>query len=100
MRKQLSQGKDGEDRVYSILYKAGYDPEFVCKAERSFFDIKCKDFTVEIKNDLRAISSGNVAFEVFNPLSGKNAGLSITKANLWIHIIGDEICMTSVKRLS
>ena len=100
MREQLSQGKSGEDRVYKILKEFEFNPIFVEKAERSYFDIKCNNFTIEIKNDIKALESGNVAFEVYNPFAQRISGLSITKADFWVHIVGEEIWITSVKRLS
>lgn len=101
MKKQLSQGKDGENRLTALLELAGYQPKPVSKAERSFYDLLVdNDFTVEVKNDIRAKTTGNVAIEVYNCVSDRNSGLSVTRADLWVHIIDNEVWMTSVIRLS
>lgn len=104
MEKQLKQGKSGENRVKILFESCGFQVVEVEKALRSHYDLVCtkgkESFTVEIKNDLKAKTTGNIAIEVFNPVSGKNSGLSITKANLWVHILADEIWLTSVPRLS
>lgn len=103
MNRSFSQGKSGENRVKNLLESCGYAVTEVLKAERSHYDLICKgdvEFSVEIKNDLRAVKTGNVAIEIYNPISGKNSGLSITQADLWVHIIGEAIFVTSVKLLT
>ena len=42
---------------------------------------------VEVKNDLYAAKSGNIAIEVYNPHSNKKSGLSITKITLFYNAI-------------
>lgn len=105
MLKDLSKGKEGEQLVIDKLTAAG----FICKLapERSIeYDIHCclepKEFTIEVKFDLMASKTGNVAVEYWNSKSNKPSGVTATKANLWCHIIGDkekEIWITKTDEL-
>ena len=95
MRKDLAVGKMGEENFIKILKKGKVKAKSNEKKEdRSFYDIKAeiggKNFTVEVKNDLYAAKSGNIAIEVYNPHSNKKSGLSITKSDLWVHIVDNE----------
>ena len=57
-------------------------------------------FTIEVKNDLYAAKSGNIALEFWNSRKNKAAGIEATKADLWAHIIpGSGVWITSVKKL-
>ena len=104
MRKDLAIGKIGEENFIKILktgkVKAKSNEE---KKERSYYDIKAevegKGFTVEVKNDLYAAKSGNIAIEIYNPHSGKKSGLSITKADLWVHIVNNQYWVAKTKDL-
>jgi len=104
MRKDLAIGKIGEENFIKILKKGKVKAKSNEKKEnRSFYDIKAeidgKDFTVEVKNDLYAAKSGNIAIEVYNPHSGKKSGLSITKSDLWVHIVDNEYWVAKTKDL-
>jgi hypothetical protein len=52
--------------------------------------MKNEEFAVEIKNDIYAAKSGNVAIEYFNPKTNKPSGITITKSHIWCHIINGE----------
>jgi hypothetical protein len=68
--------------------------------KRSDYDLVIVgEATVEIKNDLYAAKSGNVAIEYNNPRSGKPSGINITKSDIWCHIIGDEIFVVKTNTL-
>lgn len=77
------------------------------KDNRHFHDVifnyKKKKYTVEVKYDLMAEKTGNIAIETYNPKSNKPSGINITKAHFWCHILPSEgfnyIFMTTVKRL-
>jgi len=104
MRKDLAIGKIGEENFIKILKKGRVKAKSNEKKEdRSFYDIKAeidgKDFTIEVKNDLYAAKSGNIAIEVYNPHSEKKSGLSITKSDLWVHIVDNEYWVTKTKDL-
>lgn len=104
MRKDLAIGKMGEENFIKILKKGKVKAKINDKKkERSYYDIKAeiegKDFTVEVKNDLRAAETGNIAIEFYNPLSGKKSGLAITKADLWVQIVDNKYWVAKTKDL-
>ena len=102
IQRDLAIGSSGELLVLDIFKRAGIDAGLVGdKATRSFYDLYChlnndKKF-IEVKNDLYATRSGNVAFEIYNPKSCKPSGISITKSDFWVHILNTKdvyICKT------
>jgi hypothetical protein len=103
MRRDLERGKKGEQKVIDIFISHGHTTESnTTKGELSFYDIKIStmgDLTIEVKNDEYAKRSGNIAIEVFNPKSNKASGITATKADLWVHILEDEVWITSTKNL-
>jgi hypothetical protein len=100
--KDLNTGSRGEALVQTILAKAGVDSE--AGGKNADFDLKHTSpiaFLSEIKFDLYAARSGNIAIEFFNPKKGKASGIGITKAHLWFHIVTKpmSVWVTSVKLL-
>ena len=94
--KDFERGKEGEDLLISLLKKAKISCERnESKEERSYYDVKAKlessSITCEVKNDLYASKSGNIAIEVYNPKSNKKSGLTITKSDLWVHIVDGNV---------
>ena len=51
------------------------------------FDIP---FTIEVKYDLYAEKSGNIAIEYFNTKKQAASGLYPTKADFWVHYLGQD----------
>jgi len=101
--RDLAIGRSGENRVVEIFDKLGFPSSLNdCYDSRSEFDIasefKEQEFHTEVKLDLYANKSGNIAIEVFNPQSGKHSGLNITKAHFWFHIV-DKPYLTTVTKL-
>ena len=101
--RDLSKGHEGENKVSEYLNQLGIDSWINNeKGKLSYYDIgfklKAKEFTVEVKNDLYAKRSGNIAIEVFNPKTGKPSGLGITLADFWCHIT-DGLYFTKVSIL-
>lgn len=108
IQRDLAIGAAAEDRVVKMLCDAGMPaskqqqkgifPDYDIKA--GFTDGSGSNvfFTLEVKNDIYAIRSGNIAIETYNPKSGKPSGLGITKANFWVHIT-DEIHIACVSEL-
>ena len=43
--------------------------------------------TIEVKFDLYAERSGNIAIEFYNPKGGKPSGIERTKAVWWVHVL-------------
>ena len=101
--RDLSLGESAEQFIINLYEFMGYpSSKNNDKKTRSFYDIVSKnkkvEFTTEVKYDIYANRSGNIAIETFNPKSGKPSGLGITKADLWVHIT-DQPYVTSVKAL-
>lgn len=69
-----------------------YDHDLVCK-------VGTKKFTCEVKYDAMAVKTGNIAIEYWNSKQDKPSGLSVTKADLWAHLIkdGDNIAVFAIK---
>ena len=102
--KDLRVGEAAENRIILLLQAAKIKAvKNDDKSTKSDYDLQCsidkQPFTVEVKHDLYASKSGNVAIEIFNPKSGKNSGLNITKADLWCHIVNGEAHFISTKKL-
>jgi hypothetical protein len=98
----LSAGQRAEAMVQTILHNAGMQTE---TKKGSAYDILAKkdneEFTIEVKFDIYAARSGNIAIEYYNPKSNIPSGLTATQADLWAHIITKpmSVWLTSVKRL-
>lgn len=64
------------------------------KESRSFFDVVAKitgrTVTFEVKHDVMAAKTGNLAIEYYNSKSQKDSGINITKADYWVHIVSDK----------
>lgn len=96
-------GENAENRIIKLFNSIGYSSrKNTDKKTRSYYDIiskkEKKEFTTEVKCDIYANKSGNIAIETFNPKREKNSGINITKADLWVHIT-DQPYITSVKLL-
>lgn len=91
------QGKQGEALVIEYFEAIGC----ICKTNEqkfSLFDLTIYpyDLTVEVKNDLRAHKTGNIAIEIRNTKKNEPSGLYGTTADLWAHIVNDEIFLIEV----
>lgn len=53
----------------------------------------------EVKNDVMASKTGNVALEYFNSKSKKASGITATKADWWVHKIDGELWIIRVADL-
>jgi hypothetical protein len=103
IKRDLSLGHAGEKRVIELYDKFGFISHQNADGKLfSDWDIhsnyKNIEFTTEVKWDIYAVKSGNIAIEIYNPKSDKNSGLMATKANLWAHIT-DYVYLTSVEKL-
>lgn len=99
--KDLQVGKDGEIAVQALFAKFGYILDFVDKPNRKFYDLISGDglVMVEVKNDLYAARSGNIAIEYFNSKLNSESGLTSTKANIWAHIFCGKIHLAKTSSL-
>ncbi|SVC67323.1 uncharacterized protein METZ01_LOCUS320177, partial [marine metagenome] len=100
-------GKIAENRVLD-LFKESYPDNCVRLTEKRNpdWDIECgfpsladKYFTIEVKYDMYEQRSGNFAIEVFNTNKQKESGLFGTQADLWCHVLSEEIWMAHVEKL-
>jgi hypothetical protein len=94
----LAIGKIGEKRVVKLFQNLGNLVKSVeineDKQTRAFYDISVEFLMsnhihllfIEVKNDVYANKSGNIAIETYNPRLGKPSGIGITKSHLWVHI--------------
>lgn len=107
--KNKAEGDTGESLFNSLMLRHGLTSK-INKGKVVEHDIVSEigntSFTTEIKYDLYSKRSGNIAIEFYN-CSTKNprpSGIAATKANLWCHIIKndlneDVLLLTSVVRL-
>ena len=88
-----SLGKAGESFIKNLLEKSGitcekseydnrYDHDFACKFGRT-------KFSIEVKHDKLAFSTGNLAIEIMNTKSNTPSGLTVTKADIWCVVLSD-----------
>lgn len=89
-----SVGKNGEDLIIQLFNINGivsekekdltkkYDHDLVSK-------IGSQTFTCEVKFDMMAQKTGNLAIEYHNSKLDKPSGLSVTKADIWVHLVKD-----------
>lgn len=102
--RDLAIGKIAEDRVAKLLQEISCSKvEEVSKEKRIFWDLM---FTIdgvihaaEVKNDIYALRSGNIAIELYNPKLGKESGLTATRSDLWVFVVGEEVWATSTEML-
>ncbi len=103
--KDKEYGRIGENLLISKLNDAGFDIVNPEKHERSFWDvgikIKKNHIFFEVKYDLYALKSGNIAFEYFNSKKAAYSGIMMTQADFWCHIIPETtprilICDTKI----
>lgn len=93
-KKDLKLGQSGEGIVLSLFKRHGIDlaknsDKKKLKDYDLVGDIGTKKITAEVKYDAMSGTTGNLAIEYNNPVSGKKSGIDATKAKLWIHIIID-----------
>jgi hypothetical protein len=99
MLKSLAIGNRGEEFAMSVL--KGGDMEAVKnedKETREYWDLLCKvgrtKFSCEVKYDVMAQKTGNIAIEFYNSKSCKDSGIAVTKSDIWVHILMDDQNMT------
>ena len=96
----LAIGRVGENLVRKLFAtqnetilavpRSTYDVEMINPLSSFVYSAKSGkplSLTIEVKYDLYANKSGNIAIEIFNPKTQKDSGLRVTIAQLWAHII-------------
>lgn len=60
-----------------------------------------QNIMVEVKYDIYAARSGNIAIEFYNSKLGEASGIDATEADIWAHVLSDphSIWFSSVKKL-
>jgi len=100
----LETGRKGEALVIELFITNGLE----CYSNKettklSYFDLEVvidkKTLLIEVKNDRRALETGNLAIEMHNVLRDVPSGLTITKADIWVVILGTDIYMTKTDDL-
>ncbi len=87
-------GNDGEAFITNLFLNADIECEkHTDKETRQEHDLTCKvgktKFKCEVKFDVMAQKTGNVAIEIHNTKKDKPSGLEATKADIWVHILLD-----------
>lgn len=49
-----------------------------------------KKYKCEVKYDIMAEKTGNLAIEFYNPKLGKNSGIASTESHIWIVVVNDK----------
>jgi len=100
----LETGRQGEALVIEMFIINGLE----CYSNKdtkklSYYDLETvvldKTLFIEVKNDKRALDTGNLAIEIHNVLRDVPSGLTITKADIWVVVLGEEIYMTKTQDL-
>lgn len=106
--KDNQSGKTGELFVRQIFLDHNIPVEFnigPTKKELAKWDLRIihsqEYLHLEVKYDLYAAKSGNIAIEYYNPKSCKPSGVAITEASLWVHVLTNPLqaWLTSTKKL-
>lgn len=106
-KRDIKKGDEGEERVVNCFNKHGFKVKYNLDRNRlSDYDLICsKDksvpkFTIEVKYDVKAQKTGNIAIEYYNPKTEKDSGILRSKATLWAYCIGEsEIWITRTSEL-
>jgi len=95
-------GKQGEDFAVKRLESLGIDYYLGDGKEVDLWIvIDGKKYKCEIKFDVYANKSGNIAIEFYNTRQCKPSGIDATVCDFWIHILGESvlyICKTDSLR--
>lgn len=103
--KDLRSGKAAEQQLSDLFNSLGIKTEAVSVDERQFYDLHSvfpggnPSFTTEVKFDIYEKRSGNIAIEIWNPKKNAPSGLTLTKADIWAHILSDGIFLASTRKL-
>jgi hypothetical protein len=84
--KDLIDGQNAEREAIELIirkYNLNIDDISSCETNEYDFKINSRNETYEVKNDLMAQKTGNIAIEYES--RGKSSGINVTKANYWIY---------------
>lgn len=95
----IDKGENAE--FYVMMFLRSHD--IICEKNNNFklrydYDLLCKlydkEFTIEVKNDIKSSQTDNLAIEVHNTRKGSPSGLTATKADLWFYVMISEVWIT------
>lgn len=102
-------GQVAEKLVSLILDGCGFKTTPVSDiANRKLWDLEAEaprdwyfnqPITIEVKHDVYEAKSGNIAIETWNSKKNEPAGINVTQAVLWAHVLSDSIWVARVSDL-
>jgi len=102
--KDLNIGNKGQKLFINILEENNEIKNIKLNNDK-YFDVSCdykgSYYTFEIKYDLMASKTGNIAIEFYNPKTCEDSGIATTKADFWITVLNNpqQIYLSPVKFL-
>ena len=96
--KQL--GDSAEDKVIEMLKENGYDDAYRVEGKESrwYIVVPSVNISIEVKNDVMAATTGNLAIELYKQ-NGEPSGLMASEATMWIIFACDEIYRLDTAKL-
>lgn len=93
LKKKLKTGKIAEEAVLEFLQSIGLSAKMAGGDHDLTFSLASSEITVEVKYDVMAEKTGNIAIEYRNTSLNKPSGINKSKADLWCHCVNkdDEI---------
>ena|ERR1700733_10108174 len=90
--KDKAEGNYAEVYILEALHKIGFSDAYQTEGKFSDYDIiiPSKNITFEIKNDMMALKTGNIAIEI-EKKDGTPTGITVSKADYWIIFAQNEI---------
>ncbi len=99
----LKTGQQGEALVIDLFIANGLECYSNKETKKlSYYDLEVvidKTLFLEVKNDRRALETGNLAIEIRNILRDVPSGLTITQADIWVVVLGEDVYMTKTQDL-
>lgn len=85
-------GKKGEHYVMDVFTNCGFDAELNNDYEKRYdYDLSVNllglKFTIEVKHDIMAIKTKNVAIEYHNSKKNQPSGINATLADVWVQLV-------------
>lgn len=95
-KKSNSIGKTGEKYVQNLFIKHGLNciPSDV-KEYDLLLHYQLKQFKIEVKYDVMAYHTGNLAIEYHNHRKDKPSGIFASQADYWVYVINEEFFKTA-----
>lgn len=105
-RSDLGFGRCGEKRFVSVLEKFGISCQLNQQEQTlELWDVRINfqgySMSFEVKFDMLAKTTRNVAIEYYNPKQNKNSGITATNADFWVFVFDKppEIYLAGVQQL-